>query len=142
MPSFSASSWAELTTCHADLIVVLSRVIEVFDFTVIDGHRTEEEQNRAFRTGHSKVRWPNSRHNSYPSRAIDIAPWYPETPHIRWSDTERFYYLAGYVMMEAHVLLEEGVIEHKLRWGGDWDRDTEVRDQTFFDLGHFELTDV
>jgi peptidoglycan L-alanyl-D-glutamate endopeptidase CwlK len=27
----------------------------------------------------------------------------------------------------------------KIRWGGDWDRDEELHDQTFFDLPHFEL---
>ena len=26
-----------------------------------------------------------------------------------------------------------------LRWGGDWDRDTEVRDNSFDDLVHFEI---
>ena len=25
-----------------------------------------------------------------------------------------------------------------IHWGGDWDRDTEVNDQTFNDLAHFE----
>ena len=28
-----------------------------------------------------------------------------------------------------------------LRWGGDWDRDTEVRDNTFDDLVHFEIVE-
>ena len=27
----------------------------------------------------------------------------------------------------------------KLRWGGDWDRDTQVKDNSFDDLLHFEL---
>jgi hypothetical protein len=27
----------------------------------------------------------------------------------------------------------------KLRWGGDWDMDTEVKDNKFDDLVHFEL---
>jgi hypothetical protein len=28
-----------------------------------------------------------------------------------------------------------------LRWGGDWDSDTEVNDNGFDDLVHFELED-
>ena len=29
----------------------------------------------------------------------------------------------------------------RLRWGGDWDGDNELRDQTFNDLVHFEVID-
>jgi len=28
-----------------------------------------------------------------------------------------------------------------LRWGGDWDRDTEVQDNSFDDLVHFEIVE-
>ena len=28
-----------------------------------------------------------------------------------------------------------------IRWGGDWDRDTEVRDNKFDDLVHFEIVE-
>ena len=27
----------------------------------------------------------------------------------------------------------------KIRWGGDWDRDTDLSDNRFNDLPHFEL---
>lgn len=27
----------------------------------------------------------------------------------------------------------------KIRWGGDWDLDTDLKDNTFDDLPHFEL---
>lgn len=29
----------------------------------------------------------------------------------------------------------------RIRWGGDWDRDHDVKDQTFNDLVHFEVVD-
>ncbi len=29
-----------------------------------------------------------------------------------------------------------------LRWGGDWDGDTELRDQKFVDLPHFEVLEA
>jgi hypothetical protein len=29
----------------------------------------------------------------------------------------------------------------KLRWGGDWDQDTQVKDNNFDDLWHFELVE-
>lgn len=128
MPQFGNASRRRLQTCDARLRRVFEEAVEQFDCTVLCGHRGEEEQNKAFEDGKSKVRWPDGKHNSNPSRAIDVAP-YP----IDWEDTRRFYYFAGYVMGVANKL---GI---KLRWGGDWDRDTEVSDNSFNDLVHFEL---
>ena len=128
MPTFSARSEARLQECDPRLQLVFYTVVEHFDCTVLTGHRSKEVQAEKFRTGQSRVQWPHSRHNSKPSMAVDCAP-YP----IDWSDTARFYYFAGYVMATAKSL---GV---ELRFGGDWDRDTEVLDQTFMDLVHFEV---
>jgi len=130
MPSFGARSLACLATCHPDLQRVAEMAIEIFDFSVYEGHRTEERQNELFAQGPhvTKVQWPNSRHNSEPSEAFDAAP-YP----IEWEDHERFAQLAGVLMACAHQL---GV---KLRWGGDWDRDTRTTDEKFRDRPHFEL---
>lgn len=128
MPRFSKKSRAKLDTCHSDLQKVLELVIEHFDFAVLVGHRTKEEQEEAFATGRSQKHWPDSKHNTSPSLAVDIAPW-----PIDWKDRERFSYLAGYVKMAG---LSQGI---KIRWGGDWDGDTEVSDNVFDDLVHFEL---
>jgi len=66
--------------------------------------------------------------------AVDAIP-YP----IAWDDHDRMRYFAGWVMMCAKFLREKGDISHGLRWGGDWDQDTEVKDNRFQDLVHFEL---
>jgi len=42
-------------------------------------------------------------------------------------------------MGTAARLKAEGRMTHDLRWGGDWDRDTQVDDNNFDDLVHFEL---
>lgn len=97
---------------------------------VIEGHRTEYDQNRYFLEGKSKVTFPNSKHNTMPSKAVDIAP-YP----IDWKDKERFYELKKIIFEIAE---KQGV---KLRWGGDWDGDGDTTDQTFHDLVHFEILD-
>jgi len=47
--------------------------------------------------------------------------------------------IAGYVMGIAKLMYDQGLITHHLRWGGDWDRDTEVNDNRFQDFPHFEL---
>lgn len=128
MASFSNTSRGKLATCHEDLQKVFMKVIEGFDCTVLCGHRTKEEQNKAYSEGNSTKKWPNSRHNTSPSEAVDVAP-YP----IDWEDRDRFHLFAGYVLGVAASM---GI---KLRFGGDWDRDTEVDDNDFDDLVHFEL---
>lgn len=128
MPQFSIASRAKLHTCHIDLQDIFTEVVKHFDCTVIWGHRGEAAQNEAFHLGFSKKRWPNSRHNERVSMAIDVAP-YP----VDWKDVDRFRYFAGVVQGIALML------EFKLRWGGDWDRDTQLKDNMFQDLAHFEL---
>lgn len=128
MPRFSARSLARLDTCHADLRRLFLEVVKHFDCTVLEGHRGQEAQDEAFAAGRSKLRWPNGRHNTQPSLAVDVAPW-----PLDWSDTGRFRYFGGYVLGIAQQL------DIPVRWGGDWDGDTQVRDQRFNDLVHFEL---
>ena len=131
MPKFSKNSMKKLETCHPDLQRLALEVVKHFDCTVVCGHRTEDEQLEAVLSNNSKVMWPNSRHNSYPSEGIDLAP-YIAGKGISWN-AGQCYYFAGYVMKTA---IELGI---KIRWGGDWDRDMDVNDQKFNDLVHFEL---
>jgi len=128
MPQFSSTSQRKLNQCDPRLVALLSKIVEQFDCTVFTGHRDQEEQNELFRQGKSKLQFPHSKHNQSPSLAVDVAP-YP----IDWEDRERASYFAGYVM---------GVAEYMgldIRWGGDWDKDWQVRDNSFDDLWHFEL---
>lgn len=132
MAKFGAASLRQRETLCTELQQVLDEVIIVFDFSILEGFRDEERQNRAYARGLSQVRWPNGKHNKLPSDAVDIAPW-----PIDWSNkeaaTQRFVYLAGWVMATAAML---GI---SLRWGGDWDGDRDTRDEKFRDLGHFEV---
>ena len=132
--SYSKISNVRLNECHRDLQIVFKHVLRYFDHSIICGHRGEQEQDTAFESGFSKVRYPNSRHNSFPSMAVDAVP-YP----IDWNDTKRMIYFAGHVMATAKRFKEKGLITHDIRWGGDWDRDTELKDNVFQDYPHFEL---
>ena len=132
--SYSKISKARLNECHRDLQIILADVLPFFDHSIICGHRGEQEQNVAFESGFSKVKYPDSSHNSYPSMAVDALP-YP----IDWKDEKRMIYFAGFVMATAKRLKKEGKISYDLRWGGDWDRDTELKDNKFQDYPHYEL---
>lgn len=130
MPNFSDSSLSKLNTVDPRLIEVAHEVIKLVDFSVIEGHRGEKKQDQMFREGRSKLKWPASKHNRYPSLAIDVVP-YP----IDWLNRERFYYIAG---MFIAIAAERGI---KLRYGGDWDGDGLTDDQTFYDLPHLEIVE-
>ena len=130
MPKYSKRSKEKLNTCDQKIQDIFNEIIKHVDCTILTGHRGEEEQNEMFRMGKSQVKYPKGKHNSDPSRAVDVAP-YP----IDWKDRERATLFAGYVIGIARM---QGVT---LRWGGDWDRDWQVKDNNFDDLWHFELVD-
>ena len=128
MPRFSTRSKSRLHTCDGRLIELFNKVVKEFDCTVIEGHRGKDAQNEAYNKGNSKLKFPNGKHNKSPSVAVDVAP-YP----IDWKDRDRFHYFGGYVLGIAKSL---GL---NIRWGGDWDQDTQTKDNKFDDLVHFEI---
>lgn len=120
MPSFSKLSLERLSTCHKDLQRVAHEAIKVYDFTVLCGHRTKDEQELAFRKGNSKLRFPASKHNVLPSLAMDLAPW-----PLNWADIRAFTELSDVIKNVAYNL------DIPLIWGGDW--------ASFVDMPHYEL---
>ena len=75
----SKKSKERLETCDDRLITIVSDVLKVMDITILCGHRGKQEQEKAFSEGNSCAHFGQSKHNSYPSLAVDIAP-YP----IKW----------------------------------------------------------
>jgi peptidoglycan LD-endopeptidase CwlK len=126
--TLSPASKTRLASCAPDLQQLVTDVARTFPCTVLEGHRGQAAQDAAYAAGKTKVRWPNGKHNSQPSRAVDLAP----TP-IDWQDRERFTLFAGFVLGTAAA---RGI---RLRWGGDWNRNFQVSDNGFDDLVHFEL---
>lgn len=137
----------------------MRRAIAFQDFSVIYGSRGKADQDRAFEKNYSKVEWPDSYHNcpipgDGPRRdwdedpdgvsdAIDVAPYPVDwgtrgTKAQREAAERRFVLLAGRVLQIAQEMYEAGEIASPLIWGGDWDADNDLRDQTFNDLAHFQ----
>lgn len=71
----SQMSKERLETCDERLITIVSDVLKVMDITILCGHRGKEEQEKAFSEGKSRAHFGQSKHNSYPSLAVDIAPY-------------------------------------------------------------------
>ena len=150
MPEFSTISRERLGTSSPAIQFLFGHVIKVFDFAVLCGHRGKREQDEAYQSKKSKVQWPNSPHNREPSDALDAAPYWPEQPHIRWPKPlkeivkspgigdikvlARWFFFGGLVLGFAHAY------RIPLRWGHDWNEDTDFWDQEFIDAPHFETT--
>ena len=132
MPKFGAASLKQRATLHPRLAMVLDAAIVDFDFAIIEGHRGKVAQNIAYAKGASQLPWPLGNHNKLPSRAADLAP-YPvdwregEKPHLR------FAFMMGVIHAHAKRL---GV---RVRFGMDWNRNLDPRDESFLDLPHVEL---
>ena len=98
-----------------------------YNISILCGHRDKHDQDKAFESGNSKLKWPDSKHNEFPSKAWDCA-LYP----VEWEDVGRHYMLVGIIRERARAL------DIPIRCGADWDSDFATNDQTFNDLVHFE----
>jgi len=134
MPYFSKSSKNKLETCDPELQTLFNYVIKYFDCTIVCGIRGREEQEHAFQNGFSTVQYPNSKHNSSPSEAVDVVP-YP----IEWENIDRMRYFIGFVKGVARMLYDYGAMEKEITSGLDWNDNTILTDQRFNDFPHFEI---
>lgn len=125
-------SLERLATCDAKLQTLIKEAAKdsPFDFTVLCGHRGEEEQNAAYSGGFSSTPWPLSKHNATPSLAVDIAPW-----PVDWEDLAAFKVLSDHVQSTADRL---GI---KIRRGGTFKKAVRGRISAFADWPHHELVE-
>ena len=127
MPKFSQKSLDRLHDCHPLLQMVMLAAIKKTDFSVICGFRGEKEQNEAYASGNSKLKWPQSKHNKKPSEAVDIVP-YP----VDWNDIKRFETLGQIVLQTWETdVAEEDRVGWELVWGKNF--------KGLVDYPHFEL---
>lgn len=99
MPTFGTGK-RHLATLDPRLQLLMRAAIKHVDFTITCGFRNQADQDKAFAEGKSKVKWPDGKHNSNPSKAVDVAP-YP----IDWNDAEAFTYLKGIIKGIAFTLI-------------------------------------
>lgn len=144
MYKFSENSRIQLESCHPELQRLFGQVINYRDCTILEGNRTTEQQRKNIERGVSKTM--RSKHLHVPSLAVDVAPYpltWPKKPvnsgaaeRTRWmKEYGSFYLFSGFVLGIAQSM------NIKIRWGGDWDGDWEISDQSFDDLVHFELVE-
>jgi len=133
MPKFGPASKKRYKTLDPKLQEIVDIAIKIYDFTIVCGYRNKEDQNDAYRTGASQKKWPKSKHNTNPSKAVDLGPYSSKLKDVDWENLEAFIYLAGIIL---GIAAAKGI---KIRWGGDFNMNTIIGDDNFKDWGHFEL---
>lgn len=123
MYKWGKTSKDRLATCDKRLQDLANMMLarSSFDLTITCGYRTEQEQNEAFEKGKSRARFGQSKHNIFPSKAIDICPypinWDCKDP--RWQE------------MALNAMWCAGKLGFEIAWGGSF--------KSIKDLPHFEL---
>jgi hypothetical protein len=147
---YGKQSQKSVDSCEPRLQKVCYYIKDVLkiDHSVLEGHRGEVKQNEYFYSvpQRSQTKWPNGKHNRFPSSAVDVVP-YVRIPGVRggihWHNPDKKIqelYIKEMVRFAAIfqmvAWLKFGV---KTRWGGDWDRDWSLMDNKFNDYPHHEL---
>ena len=160
---FGNKSSKVLTRLHRDLQMILQWGLKYspVDFGLGEGYRSPEKQFEYFKVGrfqNENGKWEKikshiavkpitncdgydilSKHNYNPSFAVDMHIYVLGKPSLTY-DIAHLSLVAGVIIAAAAFLYEAGTITHKLRWGGNWDKDGEILfDQEFDDLPHLEL---
>lgn len=119
----------KLRTLHPNLSRLVRAVAETWDVIVLETDRSTERQAELYAAGKTKTL--QSKHlmqgDGY-SHAVDLAPL-----PVDWNDGRRWYYFGGFCVATAASM------DIAIRWGGDWNGNTQVKDQTFDDLDHLEV---
>lgn len=151
-------SKVQYDTLHPDLQLIVDATLElcVVDFSIHEGHRPVEKQFEYYKKGRTFIegRWKltdpkkkitnidghykKGKHNYLPSLAFDFTAYVPDKPELTW-DSIHLTYIGASMILIAEFLYKDGEIEHKLRWGGNWDRDGDLADNTLYDRPHVEL---
>lgn len=131
MRTWSPRSKKVYDTLDEDLQALVTWIRdEVCDVSLLYGYRDRELQNTLFENGMSTLRYPDSKHNHQPSLAVDLQPYpRPQAEPKLWG---ALGYIAGRAIERATQM------GFTIRWGGDWDGDGDMTDQSFDDLFHIE----
>ena len=154
-----ARSQIAYDTLHPDLQRIISWCLDycAVDFSLTEGHRLVSKQFEYYQKGRTKGndgKWTitdkkkvityldginkKGKHNYKPSLAFDFCAYVPDKPQLAWDITHLTYIAATFIAV-GEFMYKEGMIKHKLRWGGNWDKDGDLDDSRFCDRPHLEL---
>ena len=91
MFKYSERSLKVRSELHPQLQKIFDFVLPIFDHTLVCGYRPQEEQDKAFENGFSKVKFPYGKHNRYPSIAVDAYPYPLKDLHAKSAREQELY---------------------------------------------------
>ena len=131
---FDKTSINRLATAHPDLQKLAMTVAQIYPCIVVYGNRSWQRQAELLKEGKTQVGPGYSKHNAFPSYAIDLAP-YDRNGKIGWYSMDFVIWWNGKVTAIADILFGQGYI----RGGIDWDGDMDPTNNSFRDGVHFEI---
>ena len=158
MNKFSKGSLDKLDQAHKDLKLILLLALKRsdVDFGIIQTSRTIEQQQEYYDNGKSSINpskyaspedlAKKANHIVIPghpiygkSRAADIKIAEKCGKWLTF-DVTHLSHVAGIIQCCAKELFEKGLVDHIIRWGGDWNRNGVIAlDQKLDDYPHVEL---
>ena len=75
MYKYGDRSESSISTCTDFIQRVFRKTLELFDHSALEGHRGKIKQDHYYDTHKSKLKYPNGKHNSIPSMALDAVPY-------------------------------------------------------------------
>jgi peptidoglycan L-alanyl-D-glutamate endopeptidase CwlK len=131
MYRFSQRSKDNLKEVDTRLVKLCYEVIQHIDFTVIEGFRSIERQQRLYTDGLSQVDGIQylSKHNYKPALAIDVIPY--EKGHNPFDGSDKSELMFYRLYREFQVASNK--LNIPIEWGGFW---------SFEDYPHYQLQEV
>jgi peptidoglycan L-alanyl-D-glutamate endopeptidase CwlK len=152
------NSLERYNTLHPDLQTIIDWGMKYcrIDISITEGHRSIQKQSEYYKRGRQYIgdEWivfnekqiitncdgirVKSNHNYNPSMAFDYCAYVKDKPKLRY-DIAHITYISGSFVTISEILYDQGLIEHKLRWGGNWEKDGDLSNSKWYDRPHLEL---
>lgn len=129
--SMSQISANRLKLAHPLLQQLFTAVAVETDIVILDATRGRAAQELAFKKGNTKVHFGNSAHNYMPCIALDVCPL-----PVDWSRAGRKKFET---LGKKFVLPIANRLKIPIRWGADWNMNSDLSDEKFSDMPHYEL---
>ena len=123
-------SQAALDTAHWELQDLFNEAKKHRNISILEGERSNDKQQELLDEGKTTLGPGESKHNRYPSDAVDAIP-YPTTKE-DWEDREYWVEWTSWIKGLAAGM---GI---DIISGYDWDHDFDLDDQKFYDGPHIE----
>ncbi len=81
-------------TISDNLVLLVNKLADLYNISLISGFRDEEEQDQLYKKGVG-LPWPTSKHNLLLSRAVDLAPYPLDWSNITRQDIEQWNMILG-----------------------------------------------